>query len=380
MSSHALPDPWTRAGRNARRIGAWLRGRPRLDGPLLLGLLALAAVGLGALYSASGGNSDLVAAQAIRLGVGFAALYLLSRAPPALLRNLTPWAYLASVALLLLVPLIGTGRYARSWIDIGPVFVQPAELVKLSLPLMLAWYLHTRVLPPSLPMLGVCALVAGVPLTLIAIQPDLGTAALVAASAAFVIFLAGLRLWQLGALAALGAVAAPIGWYLLHDYQRARLATFLDPHADPLGSGWNIIQSEIAIGSGGLLGKGFGSSTQANLDFLPEHTTDFIFAVLAEEFGLVGVLLVIVLYALIVGRAIHLATLARDTWSRLVGGALALTFAVYVLVNGAMVAGLLPVIGVPMPLISYGGTSAVTLLAGFGILMSIHAHRRVAGA
>jgi rod shape determining protein RodA len=367
---------FARIEHSARRWWARLAGRPTLD-PLLTGaLLLLAAIGLGVLHGASVGNSDLVLAQAARLAAGFTALYVLARTPPAWLRSMTPWFYLGSVCLLLLVPILGTGRHARSWLDLGPFHMQPAELLKLTLPLTLAWYLHARVLPPSLSALGVCAVVAAVPLGLIAAQPDFGTAALVLASVVFVVFLAGLRWWQIGAIVGAAALAAPVVWHFLRDYQRDRVLTFLDPHSDPLGSGWNIIQAEIAIGSGGLFGKGWGASTQAQLDFLPEHTTDFIFAVLAEEFGLVGVVTVMLLYAIIVGRSIHLATEARDTWGRLVAGSLALTFVVYVLVNAGMVAGLLPVVGVPMPLLSYGGTSAVTLLAGFGILMAIHAHRR----
>ena len=334
-------------------------------------------IGLGVLHGASGGNTDLVAAQGFRLAAGFAALYVLARMPPAWLRSLTPWLYVGSLFLLLLVPVFGTGRHARSWLDLGVFHMQPAELLKLTLPLTLAWYLHARVLPPSLRALAVCAAIAAVPIGLIAVQPDFGTAALVLASVVFVVFLAGMRWWQIASIVGAAMLAAPLAWqFYLVDYQKARILTFLDPHSDPLGSGWNIIQAEIAIGSGGLSGKGWGASTQAQLDFLPEHTTDFIFAVLAEEFGLVGVLAVLALYAIIVGRSIHLATEARDTWGRLVAGSLALTFVVYVVVNGGMVAGLLPVVGVPMPLLSYGGTSAVTLLAGFGILMSIHAHRR----
>jgi rod shape determining protein RodA len=366
-----------RMARGLRRWWARLSSRPTLDPLLTVALLLLAAIGLGVLHGASGGNADLVAAQGFRLGVGFTALYVLARIPPAWLRSLTPWLYAGSLFLLLLVPVFGTGRSARSWLDVGFFHVQPAELLKLTLPLTLAWLLHARATPPSIGALAACAVFAAVPIGLIALQPDFGTAALVLASAAFVVFLAGMRWWQIGALGLAGLLTAPALWHFyLVDYQRARIMTFLDPHSDPLGSGWNIIQAEIAIGSGGLFGKGWGASTQAQLDFLPEHTTDFIFAVLAEEFGLIGVIAVLLLYAVIVGRSIHLATLARDTWGRLVAGSLALTFVVYVMVNGGMVAGLLPVVGVPMPLLSYGGTSAVTLLAGFGVLMSIHAHRR----
>jgi rod shape determining protein RodA len=355
-----------------------LLARPVLDLPLLGALLLLCALGLIVLYSASGGNWTLVVNQAARLGLGLFLLLLISRVPPAILRSWTPWLFVGSLAVLSLVPFIGSGRSARLWIDVGPFYIQPAELLKLSLPMMVAWYLHDRVLPPGWGSLVACAVVIGLPTALIVAQPDLGTGMLVAASGAFVVFLAGLS-WARIALivGGGGAAAAFIGWPLLHEYQRDRLRMFLDPESDPLGAGWNIIQAEIAVGSGGVFGKGFGMSTQAKLDFLPEHTTDFIFAVFAEEFGLVGVVAVLALYAFIIGRALWIAANARDTWSRLLGGSLALTFFVYVAVNGGMISGLLPVVGVPMPLISYGGTSAVTLLAGFGILQSIHAHRRL---
>jgi rod shape determining protein RodA len=361
-----------------RRWMARLLSRPTLDLPLLAALVVLCGVGLVVLYSASGGNLNLVFNQAARLGLGFALLLLATRIPPAILRSWTPWLFAVSVGVLLLVPLIGSGRSARSWIDVGPFFVQPAELLKLSLPMMVAWFLHDRVLPPGWGALLVCAALIGVPTALIVMQPDLGTGMLVAASGVFVVFLAGLSWSRIVLIGGVGStVAAVIGWQFLHEYQRNRLRMFLDPESDPLGAGWNIIQAEIAVGSGGAFGKGFGMSTQAKLDFLPEHTTDFIFAVFAEEFGLLGVVLVLALYAFIIGRGLWIAANARDTWARLLGGSLALTFFVYVAVNGGMISGLLPVVGVPMPLISYGGTSAVTLLAGFGILQSIHAHRRL---
>ena len=353
--------------------------QPRVDVPLLVALLMLMGVGLLTLASAAGENSRMVMAQTMRLGAGLAALWLLSRVPPAQLRLWTPWVFVGSVVLLLLVPVLGSGRSARSWIDLGFFYLQPAELLKLSVPMMVAWYLQREPLPPRWRPLAVAAVVIGVPAGLIAVQPDLGTAVVVAASGAFVVFMAGVAWWRIGALVAMAAAAAPLGWGFLREYQRDRLRTFLTPEADPLGTGWNIIQSKIAVGSGGLFGKGWGMSTQSRLEFLPEHTTDFIFAVLAEEFGLIGVLGVLGLYLFIVGRSLWIAAMARDTYARLVGGALALTFLVYVVVNGGMVSGLLPVVGVPMPLMSYGGTSAVSLLAGFGILMSVHAHRKLMG-
>lgn len=364
----------------ARRVAARLVARPVLDLPLLAGILALCATGLIVLHSASGGNMDLVTAQALRLGFGLVLLVAISRLPPPLLRSWTPWLFAGSLFLLLLVPLFGSGRSARLWLDVGLFYVQPAELLKLTLPMMVAWWLHGRGSPPDWVALIGAGMLVAVPVGLITIQPDLGTALLVGASGAFVVFLAGLSWWRIGLLLGLAAAAAPLGWHSLHDYQRDRLRMFLDPESDPLGAGWNIIQAEIAVGSGGWFGKGLGESTQAGLDFLPEHTTDFIFAVLAEELGLVGVLAVLAVYLFVIGRGLWIAADARDAYSRLLAGSLVLTFFVYVVVNGGMVAGLLPVVGVPMPLVSYGGTSAVTLLAGFGILQSVHAHRRLRSA
>jgi rod shape determining protein RodA len=243
--------------------------------------------------------------------------------------------------------------------------------------MMVAWFLSQRVLPPNWRSLALAGALVAIPAVLIAKQPDLGTALLVAASGALVVFLSGLAWWRIGVLLLGAAAAAPVAWHFMHEYQRNRLRMFLDPEADPLGNGWNIIQAKIAVGSGGLFGKGLMESTQSRLDFLPEHTTDFIFAVFSEEFGLVGVTLVVLLYLFIVGRGLIIAVHARDTYSRLLAGSISMTLFVYVLVNGGMIAGLLPVVGVPMPLISYGGTSAVSLLAGFGVVLAIHRHRRL---
>lgn len=356
-----------------------LIGPPRVDIPLFLALLALIGAGLAVLHSAAAGDMRVVWSQAARTGAGLAALLVLARVPPARLRLWAPWIYLATLALLLLVPVFGTGRSGRHWLYLGFFYIQPAELMKISVPLMVAAFLNERVLPPGWGVLLGCAAIIGVPTALIAVQPDLGTAMLVCASGGFVVFFAGMAWWRIGLLAGLAALAAPIGWNFLHDYQRRRLLTFMNPEADPLGDGWNIIQSKIAVGSGGIWGKGWGQGTQSRLEFLPEHTTDFIFAVLAEDFGFVGVCVVLALYLFIIGRSLWIAANARDSFGRLLGSALACTLFVYVLVNGGMITGLLPVVGVPMPLISYGGTSAVTLLAGFGIIMSLHAHRKFRG-
>ena len=354
--------------------------RPRMDVPLLLAILLVIMVGLLTLASASGGNERLVVSQALRMGMGLAAMLVLSRIPPGQLRLWTPWLFVASLVVLMLVPVIGTGRSARSWLNLGFFYLQPGELLKLTLPMMVAWVLHRELLPPRWRTLFLAGTVIAVPTGLIAIQPDLGTAMLVAASGAFVVFLGGIGWWRIVAILGMAAAVAPIGWQFLREYHRDRLRMFLNPEADPLGAGWNIIQSKIAVGSGGLFGKGWGQGSQSRLEFLPEHTTDFVFAVFSEEFGLLGVLLMLSLYLFIVGRSLWIAANARDTWARLLGGALALTFLVYVVVNGGMICGLLPVIGVPMPLMSYGGTSAVTLLAGFGIVMSLHAHRKMMGS
>jgi rod shape determining protein RodA len=351
--------------------------RPALDVPLLIALVLLAGVGLATLYSASDLDRNLVLNQGARFVLGFLLMLLIARVPPPVLRNWTPWLYAGSLLLLVVVAILGQGRGANRWLDLGFMRFQPSELVKLTLPMMAAWYLHARELPPRWPALLALAVLIGAPALLIAKQPDLGTALLVAASGVFAVFLAGLAWWRIGAAIAALAAIAPLGWHFMHEYQRNRLRMFLDPESDPLGNGWHIIQSEIAVGSGGWLGKGWHHGTQSQLEFLPEHTTDFIFAVFSEEWGLIGVLLLLLLYIFIVGRGLWIASNARDTYSRLLAGSISMAFFVYVMVNGGMITGLLPVVGVPLPLISYGGTSAVSLLAGFGVLMSIHSHRRL---
>ena len=354
---------------------AW-RWLDRVDLPLLAGLVAIMLLSLAVQASAAEGEWRPVAAQAVRFGVGLAALLVLSRLSPVTLRQWTPLAYLGSLALLGLVFAFGSGRSADLWLNLGVFYLQPGELLKLSVPMMVAWFLHEARLPPGWTTLGISAAIIGLPVGLTILQPDLGTGLLVGASGAFAIFLAGIAWWRIGLFAGLGIAALPVGWQFLMPYQKDRILTFLDPESDPLGAGWNIIQSKIAIGSGGLSGKGWGQGTQAHLDFLPEHTTDFVFSVYAEEFGWLGVLLLLALYLFVVARSLQLAARARDTYGRLLAGALALTFSVYVIVNAGMVAGFLPVVGVPMPLLSYGGTSAVSLLAGFGIVMAAGAHRR----
>jgi rod shape determining protein RodA len=365
-------------------IGAYLRGLTErfletVDLPLLIALLALCGIGLAVLHSAGGERVDLLYPQAARFSVGLLAMMALAQIPPAKLRLWTPWLFAATLILLALVPVFGTGRSGRHWLNLGVIYLQPSELMKLTVPMMAAWYLHRAVLPPRWGALAAAGVIVGLPVGLIMLQPDLGTAVLVAASGGFVVFLAGLQWWRIALLVAPVLAVLPIAWQFLQDYQRKRILTFLDPEADPLGAGWNIIQSKIAVGSGGLAGKGWGEGSQAKLDFLPEQTTDFIFAVLAEEFGWFGVAVTLGLFLFVVGRCLWIAMDARETYARLLAGALGLAFFVYVFVNGGMISGLLPVVGVPMPLLSYGGTSAVTLLAGFGMVMAVRAHRRFMG-
>jgi rod shape determining protein RodA len=357
-----------------------LRFTRTLDLPLLGALLALMGIGLAVLYSAGDQSPKLVIAQGARFGVGLGFMWLLSRMPPSQLRNWTPWVYGLSIIPLLIVLAIGQGKHGNLWINLGVFYFQPAEVLKLSLPMMVAWYLNRRPLPPRFNVVLMAAVIIGVPTGLILLQPDFGTAMLVGISGAFVLFLAGLSWWWFVAAAAGVAGAAPVAWlWLLRPYQKDRILTFLDPESDPLGTGWNIIQSKIAIGSGGWTGMGWGQGSQSHLDYLPEHTTDFVFAVLSEEFGWVGVATVLTLYLFVIGRCLWIASQARDGYSRLLAGSLALSLFVYVIVNGGMIAGLLPVVGVPMPLLSYGGTSAVSLLAGLGVVMAVRAHKPMYG-
>lgn len=353
--------------------------RLHLDLPLLLLMLAVSVFGLMVLYSASNGDLDVIRRQGVRLGIAYGVMFVVAQIPPNSLRLWTPWLFSIGVMLLVAVLVIGsTGKGAQRWLDLGIVRFQPSEALKLLVPMMVAWYLADRPLPPDWKRLGLASLIVVVPTLLIAKQPDLGTALLIAASGFFALFLAGLPWRLLGIATLLSIPAAAMLWMFgMHDYQRQRVLTFLNPEADPLGSGYHIIQSKIAIGSGGLYGKGWLNGTQSRLDFLPERSTDFIFSVLGEEFGLLGILLLLALYLMILLRTLIIAMEAQDTFTRLLAGSLGLTFFVYVVINIGMVSGLLPVVGLPLPLVSYGGTSLVTLLAAFGILMSIHTRRRL---
>jgi len=351
-----------------------------LDWPLLAALAALMGIGLAVLHSAGGQNMSLVRSQAARYLVGLGAMWLLSRIPPLPLRRATPAVYAVSLLPLVAVLFIGTGRSGAHWINLGLFYFQPAELMKLSLPMMAAWMLSQAPLPPRMGTILATGAVIAIPTALILAQPDFGTAMLVVASGVFALYLAGMS-WVWFAIAGVGAATAaglalfaPISWFsFLRPYQQDRILTFRDPENDPLGAGWNIIQSKIAIGSGGFTGQGWGKGTQSHLNYVPEHTTDFIFAVLAEEFGWVGVATVLALYGFVIGRCLWIAAEARDAYARILAGTLGLALFVYVVVNGGMISGLLPVVGVPMPLLSFGGTAAVSLLAGMGVVMAVGA-------
>ena len=350
----------------------------KIDGPLVTGLALIAVYGLIVLYSASGQSVPTIIRTVVRLFLGAIAMLVLARVNPNFLRRTTPWLYVIGVFLLIVVAAFGhIGLGAQRWLSIGFVRFQPSELMKLAVPMMCAWYLHERPLPPSFTSLLLLAGLILLPVGLVAIEPDLGTAALIGVGGVLVMVMAGLQVRIMAAATGLAAVAAWFGWRFMHDYQRKRVLTFLDPQTDPLGAGYHIIQSQIAIGSGGLFGKGWMNGSQAQLDFLPERSTDFVFAVIGEEFGLIGLAVLLLLYMFVTARAIFLAMQTQDTFARLLAGSLALTFFVYVFINAGMVTGLLPVVGVPLPLVSYGGTSVVTLLAGFGILMALYSHRKL---
>ena len=337
------------------------------------------ALGLTVVYSASGGSSmDRAVAQGRNLVLALMALWIFAHVHPQMLMRLALPAYVAGLALLVGVAVFGDVRNgARRWLNIGVTTIQPSEVMKIAVPLVLAWYFHRREEGTRLRDFVIAAIVLAIPVGLIARQPDLGTALLIFASGFFVIFLAGLSWKVLGSLVVTAAVTVPFLWPMLHDYQRKRVLTLLDPMEDPLGAGYHIIQSTIAIGSGGILGKGWLNGTQAQLDFVPERSTDFILAVFGEEFGLVGNVVLIVLYLLIIARGLMIAANASTVFARLTAGAITLTFFTYAFVNMGMVSGILPVVGVPLPMISYGGTALLSILVGFGILMSISTHKQL---
>ncbi|MBL4610020.1 MAG: rod shape-determining protein RodA [Pseudomonadaceae bacterium] len=360
-----------------RRDPFWQR--IHVDPWLLLLILVLATVAGFVLYSAGSKSMSILYRQGAAYCVGLAVMLAVAQFKPRFMERWVPVAYVGCVLLLIAVLLVGTeAKGAQRWLTVpGVIRFQPSEIMKLVMPMAVAWYLARRNLPPGFKYICVTLAIIGIPMVLILKQPDLGTSLLVAISGFFVLLLAGLR-WRyiIGAAVLLGPIATAMWFFVMHEYQKRRVLTFLNPESDPLGAGWNIIQSKAAIGSGGVFGKGWLQGTQSHLDFLPEGHTDFIIAVLAEEFGMVGVCLLLMVYLLIIARGLFITLQAQDTFSRLLAGSITLTFFIYVLVNIGMVSGLLPVVGVPLPLISYGGTSLVTLLSGFGILMSIHTHRK----
>lgn len=349
-----------------------------IDAILMSCLLFTLLVGLFILYSASGQNFDRVSAQLINITVAVIAMWLVANVQPQLMERMALPLYLLGIILLIGVALFGDISHgARRWLNLGVMKIQPSELMRIAAPMMLAWYFSKRESSLRVTDFIIAAVLLMIPVLFIMKQPDLGTSLLVAASGFFVIFLAGLswRFMLIGAITI--ASLTPIFWSLLHDYQRRRILILIDPTQDPLGAGYHIIQSTIAQGSGGLTGKGWLKGTQSQLDFLPERTTDFIFAVFSEEFGMVGNLLLLLLFGLIIFRGIVIASQAKSTFTRLLAGSITLTFFIYIFVNMGMVSGILPVVGVPLPLISYGGTSMVTILVGFGILMSIQTHKKL---
>ena len=362
---------------NKKSYSLWLKWH--IDLPLMTLLTLVNLVGLLQLYSASGSDLGLVIKQTTSFMIGLVAMLFIAQIPPRFYKAISPWLYLSIVMLLVMVALFGTvAMGARRWLTIPHVTrFQPSEFMKLAMPMMMAWFLAQATLPPKFKDIVIALVIIAIPTLLIARQPDLGTALLVTSSGFFGLFLAGLPWWFLGLSFLSGAAIAPIAWHFLHDYQQQRILTLINPEADPLGTGWNIIQSKTAIGSGGLSGKGWLNGTQAHLDFLPEGHTDFIIATYSEEFGLIGIIALLTLYSAILIRCLYIATTTTDSYSRLLAGAISLSFFVYVFVNAGMVSGILPVVGVPLPFISYGGTAMLTLLSGFGILMSIHTHKKL---
>ncbi|OEF26278.1 rod shape-determining protein RodA [Vibrio rumoiensis] len=353
--------------------------RLHIDLPLLLGIILLMMIGLVIMYSASGQSYEMMDRQAMRMLLSLGVMVTVAQIKPRSLEALAPALYIIGVLLLLGVLFFGeTSKGAQRWLDLGIVRFQPSELLKLAVPLMVARYIGNKPLPPTIRTLAVSLILVCLPTILIAKQPDLGTSILIAASGVFVIFLAGIS-WKIisAAVLAVGAFVPILWFFLMHEYQKVRVRTLFDPESDPLGAGYHIIQSKIAIGSGGLTGKGWLHGTQSQLEFVPERHTDFIFAVIAEEWGIIGVTLLLSVYLFIIARGLYLSTQAQTAFGRMVGGSAVLSFFVYVFVNMGMVSGILPVVGVPLPLISYGGTSMMTLLAGFGMLMSIHTHRKM---
>jgi rod shape determining protein RodA len=351
----------------------------RLDGPLMVVIVLIAAISLAVIYSASGGDTfDRMLGQARNFAVAFVVMWIVANLSPQTLMRIVIPVYIVGLTLLIGVALFGEIRNgARRWLNFGFITIQPSEIMKLGMPLLLAWYFHRKEQVLSWKDYAFAGLILMIPTGLVMRQPDLGTSILVFSAGFFVIFLAGLSWRILIAVGVAGIASLPFAWTLMHDYQRERVLTLLDPMKDPLGAGYHIIQSTIAIGSGGILGKGWLTGSQSQLDFIPERSTDFILAVYGEEFGLIGTMLLLVLYLIVIGRGFMIAMNAPTTFSRLLAGALTMSFFTYVFVNIGMVSGILPVVGVPLPLMSYGGTAILSMCIGFGMLMSISTHKQL---
>ena len=348
----------------------------KIDWPIFFCLVVLSVASMLILWSAGGENLRLLISQGVRLSVALVVMLALAQIRPDTLFRWTPYFYVGALVLLILVLVVGdTGKGAQRWLNLGVLRFQPSEAMKLALPMMVAWVLTRKALPPNWNNLALAVVVLMLPAVLILKQPDLGTTILILMSGLLIIFLAGFAWRHIAILAVFSAIAMPIAYQFLHPYQQKRILTLFNPWSDPLGAGYHIIQSMIAIGSGGAQGKGWTQGSQSQLEFIPERHTDFIFSVFAEENGFIGVLMLLALYVVLTGRGLFISYYTKDTFSRLLAGSLSMTFFFYVFVNVGMVSGMLPVVGVPLPLISFGGTSMVTLMAGFGILMSIHHHR-----
>ena len=355
-----------------------LQQRLHIDFPLFLAFMAIFMISLTTIYSASNGSIDAVVNQGIKILISISAMAVVAQFSPLSYARVGPWLYFLCLVLLILVLVIGETRNgATRWLNIGITSFQPSELMKIAMPLMIARYIAKGALPPDISSVALSIIIVLIPSYLIMQEPDLGTSILIAFSGLVVIFLSGLKKRYLAVAFTLFLAYLPFMWSSIHPFQKKRVLSFLNPESDPLGSGYHLIQSKIAIGSGGLFGKGWLNSTQGQLDFLPERTTDFIFAILAEEFGFLGVSLLIGIYLFIIGRGIMIAINAQDLFSRLLASSISLTFFVYVFVNIAMTTGLLPVVGIPLPLISSGGTSMLTIMVGLGMLMSVQTHKRL---
>jgi len=376
--THQLKQQFTHKNNDASYHSIWRT--LHLDAPLLFFLLALIIFGFFILYSASNQQFNMVLQEIMHIGFALIIMFFVAQLPPHIYERWTPWIYGLGVFLLFIVLIIGhIDKGAQRWLNFGFFRFQPSELMQLAIPMMLAWYYKNRNLPPKFKHIIVSAIIILVPVILTVKEPDLGTAITLIIGGACVLLFAGLSWNLIILLCSLVLISIPVLWHFMHNYQQQRILIFFNPERDPLGNGYHIIQSKIAIGSGGFFGKGWLMGTQSHLHFLPAHATDFIFAVTGEEFGLFGSLILLTIYLLITARCMHIANHAQDTYTRLLAASFSLMFFLSVFINIGMVSGILPVVGLPLPLISYGGSSMVAIMAGFGILMSIHGHKKLLG-